>query len=424
MTYLYGDATPFPFRHNFIETLCAATDVCVALFRAELQVEDGRQKASALRANCERELKRLHQLGTSIEAAVQPLLPTSKSSAPSELTADRVRETAMNVIKQAQASVTARQSRAGDLIMSEQIGQDSFAAVARLLQAHSLPKTQWSLRWRGNHEGAEASSTMTVPFGLSATFTTPIAPDNQWARAVRVRDLSPKLVLRIPSQGKRDHKIRLNKLFMVDASLSKDEFLLRFADSARGGSGYRLVLGSDDHAFAVITPLNDKGEEAGAALTVPDSARKEVLSLGSRLETMLRKFRDERKIMQRASYRGGPVMETNEPARLAEAILGALAPTIRQMRLRSCVPGELILKRDLGDGRREELYVPRARILAKFAGLPLEQRRFFESIGLSGEPTQDFVTRSTEIAEGTPTDTIGAPPLPPIPNGKPSIFAA
>ena len=53
--------------------------------------------------------------------------------------------------------------------------------------------------------------------------------------------------------------------------------------------------------------------------------------------------------------------------------------------------GELVLKRDIGDGRREELFVPRATLAQKFSRLPPEYRRPFEHMGISAEETQPAI---------------------------------
>jgi hypothetical protein len=71
--------------------------------------------------------------------------------------------------------------------------------------------------------------------------------------------------------------------------------------------------------------------------------------------------------------------------------------------------GELILKRDIGDGRREELFVPRATLTAQFARLPNEYRRPFEDMGITNEETSPAI----QIAPPR-----SGPPAPP-PRGGP-----
>ena len=50
-----------------------------------------------------------------------------------------------------------------------------------------------------------------------------------------------------------------------------------------------------------------------------------------------------------------------------------------------------MLKRDIGDGRREELFVPRATLAAQFVRLPNEYRKPFEDMGISQEETQPAI---------------------------------
>ena len=72
-------------------------------------------------------------------------------------------------------------------------------------------------------------------------------------------------------------------------------------------------------------------------------------------------------------------------------VLAQLTPLARTIRERSRVHGELVLKRDLGGNRREELYVPRAQLSQHFAKLPPEYRKPFEEMGVTGEDTQPAI---------------------------------
>jgi hypothetical protein len=101
----------------------------------------------------------------------------------------------------------------------------------------------------------------------------------------------------------------------------------------------------------------------------------------------------------------------DHPSQIAEAILTAVAPLVREMRMRSRVPGELILKRDLGGDRREEIFVPRQALWNKMADLAPRHRQLFESIGISNEATTEFVTRvSPGSSRGRPRAPVGTGP--------------
>jgi hypothetical protein len=103
-----------------------------------------------------------------------------------------------------------------------------------------------------------------------------------------------------------------------------------------------------------------------------------------------------------------------EPRIVPMEVLQQLTPLARTIRERSRVSGELVLKKDMSGGRREELFVPRAQLAQQFSKLPMEYRKPFEDMGISSEDTQ-------------PAISIGSPMLrppakvPPAPPGSPTI---
>ena len=60
-----------------------------------------------------------------------------------------------------------------------------------------------------------------------------------------------------------------------------------------------------------------------------------------------------------------------------------------------------MLKRDIGGGRREELFVPRAQLSQHFAKLPEEYRKPFEDMGICGEDTQPAIAIPRPPARGS-----------------------
>jgi hypothetical protein len=95
---------------------------------------------------------------------------------------------------------------------------------------------------------------------------------------------------------------------------------------------------------------------------------------------------------------------------LAARIIEAIAPTIREIARHSLSPRELVLKRVLGDDRREEIFVARAELSAKVAPLPASARKVFAPLG---------VIDDVEASERGEKRT--APP--PVPPPRPSAEA-
>src|SRR5262249_59824274 len=83
--------------------------------------------------------------------------------------------------------------------------------------------------------------------------------------------------------------------------------------------------------------------------------------------------------------------DLDEPRIIPLDLLAQLTPLARTIREKSRMSGELILKRDIGDGRREELFVPRATLAQQFARLPAEYQRPFQDMGIPAEGTQPAI---------------------------------
>ena len=328
MGYLYGDATPFPFAHNFIETLGAAIDMCVALFRADVVAEDGRRRADEMKTQCQRELSKLSELSKALEGALRPAVGTGESI--SESTATRVCELAASTIKQSQLTLTARRDQAEQLTMSEQAGADSTAAVAMFFTSFEMPKTAWQIAWQWQNSGATATASFHTEFGLTATFSSSIAASHAWARPVRVGTLVPRLTLEIPTRGRkrkpRVHRLPLHRLHIVSATLTDKQFSVRVGKSATKPSpGYELVFRGDDQAFATVTPMDATGETTGPAITIPDTAAVAIESLADLVEAALNGFRDRRDCLRSAEYEGTRVGDLADPGALAQVMLMTLA---------------------------------------------------------------------------------------------------
>jgi hypothetical protein len=89
---------------------------------------------------------------------------------------------------------------------------------------------------------------------------------------------------------------------------------------------------------------------------------------------------------------------------------------ITEIARRSGAPGELVLRRDVAGGRREEMYVTYAELNDKISVLPPERRIAFDVLGLR-EPAQSpqSGTRPTRSAPALVTQVAAAASVvPPI----------
>ncbi len=433
--YRYGDATPFPFDDNFIDTIVAATEACVGLFLADMEAEERRRKVAAIRTRADEELKRLAVLGRAVNASIRPMLPAAKAERTSEATAQRIQQLTEGAVRQATIGVERRRDAAIRAAMGNDLADMVVEALAQLLLEHQLPKTRWLIRWV--YDAAQAAPAVVLralnpACDLTAEFTCALPDAHTWSGPVRVGELTPHLEIELqrdPSflRRKAVGSQRLHKYYIVEAEHSPERsaFELRRHHN-KPSEGFSVVMRQEDQALPRITRLAADGSKVGHTLTISGDSAVALDALWQQIEKGLHDLRRHRDTLVGGTFAECSLGVTEEPAELAEAVLGTIAPIVREMRLRSRVPGELILKRDTGDGRREELFVPRAQLEAKFAPLPERYQRVFESVGLSSEATTEFVGREFPLAvphgaetppprRRRPTPVHASPPPPPRP---------
>lgn len=400
MRYLYGDATPFPLEENFIETLSAATDACVALFQADLEMRDRQERAVAMRERAAEELGYLDGLSHAVETALAPMLPTDEALYAAQRTAGTISRSARAAIEQAREGV----ARERDAAIKSTIGSDLSnrvqKALADFLLMHQLPGTCWDISWSYDVESGQntLSLSSSAECGVQAAFTGSLPADERWSVPLRISDIDPLTHLAIQrnagwlSRLFKGSTERITGFYITQVEMRSGQARFRVHRQLKANAaGYEIRVRGASQGSPQVYPL---GSDETEPLPVYGDDAVNVTGLWNSIESELRALVRHRARMTRAFLRGQSLAELEEPGELAEVILMTLAPIVREMRLRSRVPGELVLKRDLGNGRREELFVPRQALESKFESLPHEQQRYFHAAGLGGEATVDFVHRT------------------------------
>lgn len=402
MTYLYGDATPFPLEENFLETLAAAADACVALFQIDGEVEDRRQQTAGIREHVSREIEHLEILSQVIDTALTPLLPDENPSYAAQRTARELAQGARTTIERARAMVLRDSEASVARVLGNDIGDRVVDALGAFLLRHQLPHTRWDIRWRYDLKSGRADLSMnnTTACQIAAAFTGQIPAGHRWASPVRLSDIDAQAQLSVPRHGSwlerllKGARESLTGFYITSVEIGAEG--ARFEvhrQLKRPTTGYLIQVRGPGLDMPIIHRLAPEGERDSQTGPIPVRGEDAggLMHLWSALESEMHTLRGLRARMVSASLGEVDVIHLEEPGEVAEVILTSLAPIVREMRLRSRVPGELVLKRDLGNGRREELFVPRSTLQEKFAALPYEQQLFFQSAGLGSEATVEFV---------------------------------
>ncbi|MEZ4359079.1 MAG: hypothetical protein R3B48_02790 [Kofleriaceae bacterium] len=381
--YRFGDGTAFPLEENFIDTLTQAVEACTRAFAPLAEIDARREKAVVAERESLREIERLAELESVVEAALGPFTSQGGQGGLAQATAHKI----VSATKQSVAAVRSQiEGRTRQMLADAEprnVADRVQAALATFFERAELPRTQWVLGWdcRGAAPRAEAVATCGR---LSASFNLDVS--GVWQQPIRndqfAQDVIVHLVRKRTFGKAKPTPLDLSKMLMVAIDHSAREVSLVIRESLKSSAGFRFVIGEDGVTFWNLGP---DGEQEPDSSGVADEDLPSLRRLAEGAIAQLAALR-ARRTARELRFGGEPVSNLPAPKVMPLDLLAQLAPLCRALRDRSPVAGELVLKRDIGDGRREELFVPRAALVSRFASLPPDYRRPFEEMGLGHEP--------------------------------------
>ncbi|MBK7538883.1 MAG: hypothetical protein IPI49_26660 [Myxococcales bacterium] len=381
--YRFGDGTAFPLEENFIDTLTQAVEACTQAFSLLAELDARRDKAQAAERDSQREVERLMDLDRVVAEALGPFMPGGGGSA------GLAQATAMKIIAATKQSVSAVrsqvESRARALLAEaapSTIADRVQASLAPFFERVELPGAKWVLSWEARSGPARAEATATSG-KLAATFSLDVA--GAWQAPIRNEQFASDVIVHLVRKrtfGKaKATPIDLGKMLMVGIEHTSREVVLWVRETPKSLAGFRFTIAEDGVTFCNV---GAGGEVESEVLAVADEDLPNLRRLTEAAVTQLAALRARRTVRE-LRFGAEPLVQLAEPKAFPLELLSQLTPLCRMLRDRSPVAGELVLKRDIGDGRREELFVPRAALAARFAPLPASYRRPFEDMGLGND---------------------------------------
>lgn len=417
MGMVYGDSTPFPYENNFIELIRDAVDCGVVLLEVQ-------QKITSLREDAKRaeEARKVDQAGLSTlsKSLKNALLGTaSLNSGRSIRVADRIYDAAQKILDEEKA-VIEKQAK-GEVARFygglRQAREKAFRALAAFLLRHELPQTQSHPRLHANERGYTGQVHIVTPFGVEAEFSLAIPAGHFWEKPRRVGDICAGTDVHIPqlsgwlSKRMEMQLVRLDKLFISDLSVEEKRVLLMVRKGPRAGSGYQIEMISSDNPAIRLRGIEEENPEAARPL--PDPSGEDFSRLYRLVDGIINSSRDlikHRQEMLSATFEGKSILEQGEPTAICTRLVHMLAPIVREIARRSGAPGELVLRRDLGEGRREEVYITKAELHEKILALPSSLTSIFDPLELSVGPRSPRAPAASgllRINATNPGDSIG-----------------
>ncbi|MBX3227461.1 MAG: hypothetical protein KIT84_13990 [Labilithrix sp.] len=399
MSFLFGDLSRAPFVTNFLEELRDALDFAGGIAAADQTIVTADVRREEARGRAEVELARLEALAWATIAAAEACDRGGADSASARLAA----ELGMLVNERrdvADAAVRTKLEEEIVVLDADVVAarEDYFPTLQDWLLVRAPPKAKqtWRVelipgakkdlhRYRAELGGES-------PIGLAWTLALAIAEDGIWAAPLRVSRLAEDLAIVTPQLTGLVKKEVKSKRQKVDrhwiTGVVDDGETMSIELRAEIGEPEGFTVTVDPSAIALVRTGRADDPTVGAFPVAPED-EPALRDLAAKVRELVRALPKQRLVS--ATFDGLPFDGTSAESqpKLVEVVarlVESLAPTVDDIASRSRSETELVLRRELDDGRREELFMPKARLREKFSGLDEAHQKLFAAVTRSLSP--------------------------------------
>jgi hypothetical protein len=424
MSYLFGDATPSQLQSNFIDFLRDALDFGVKVLTADEHLRQGVTRGGELSRGADVEITRLEALAGTVVDAVAPTIAAGTDSATGKC-AEAIAQSAANLtrgeIERVRANLATELGRIEALAQQER--GNCVLALQELILKHDLPEMTFDIKLE-QQDGTRYRARVhaRTSYGVEADIDVEIPASHQLAHVLRLDKIVDRLEVQAPESGgwlRKEVKLRpqrLDKEYVTELFLSSTDATLKLRTSADGsGAGFDVAVRGESPRVRMVRV----GEGELPPFDLADVDAGKMVHLREQLAGFCAELLTHRRALHDARVDGHPLRTLESPRQVVERLIEAMAPTVQEIAKRSLSPSELVLKRQLGDGRREEIFISKDSLKEKLAPLPPSLRALFAPLGLA-----DFTVASSAPASKPPSAPQPAaraaashtPPKPPRPS--------
>jgi hypothetical protein len=390
MARVYGDSTPFPHDIDYIHMLRDGVDCAVRLLAAQHSIRVAEERAEGVERGMRGELAELNALLERVQNATRgENLGIDSVVRASGQIGSAARTIVDGAVRDLEARTEAEVSQAAHVV--DKAREGSLGAIEQFLEQHTPPETRSCLSLTASPEQNAGHVTLHTPFGVSAVFGVAIGPSHVWARPRKVGDYTAHAEISMPKEAgwlsKRVEMapVRLERLFITDLTVAEGSGILRIRRGPGTGPGYEFRIDRDASVPVSVVPVRDDGTvEEQHPLVLADADQAVMRGIWQNVIGSVGDLTRERQRLVSGTFNGRPLLEIEAPRLLADALVGHMAPVVAEISRRSGAPGELVLRRTLSEGRREETYCTHAELLDKIMVLPPDLRVVFSALHLSG----------------------------------------
>lgn len=375
MVFLYGDGSPSPLALDYLGYLRRVMALAVEVVLAEDQLLGAARRRRALQARTRDLEARLEALQVTARRAVEGVA-RSPVDDPVTRCANHIESAIDDVVARAVADVRAQdEAAAADIAGRERTAHRAcLDAVETFVRDHDFPDASVELELAPAGAGHGVIARAMTPYHVASEVELDVRGSPFATAEVRAGSLMKT----------RLSEAKLDKLLVVRARCDARAIEARLRVSREpGADGFDVALDRSTGA-ARLTRIRRPGVPDAVDLGADDE--RAVAALATTIAGALDALAANRLRLRSVTLDDVPLDEHDRPSVLVDRVFAAIAPQVRTIVERSKVPGELSLRRDLGNGTREEIFVTHAALAELVAQVPVARRRHFDALGIPGLP--------------------------------------
>ena len=399
MKYLYGDSVACPFHSNFLAAFETFIDAATVAVKLDFEFAKIDEKTAAAAAARERALETVEGFHRKAMDALSRLIKDYNDPNTSEY-ARQVREHAEKVVEEARTNCDrARDQDAKTAgVEAEHKRKEVLTSVERFLKTELLETLGSTVTMRLTDGQNQLAAVLSNPADIITSYTLS-AKQAPWLAPVKVSTLVPGLELQVGVRkswitGSVNRSALNVEDFVIGGfEISEDSAEIRLRKRPDQPDALIFKLHREDDKLIADVHRTDSEDAEDASLDEDD--RRQLELLWQMLRTSVGEALRTRNRLVGIRVGDKDLLEGKRLLPLIEKVVGAIAPTVKEIVRRSPNPSELSIKLENDDGRREEIYVRKQSLVTKLEALDGPGREVFAPLGLL--PTEALTADDVDV---------------------------
>lgn len=403
MTYLYGDSTDSGLELNYIELLREFLDFAVQVMLSEHRIATARNGVDETKRNATAEIEKLKALGVEVGLTLEKARSGNPKSA-TEQSVQIIHKSTDDTLRRAAEGLKATVAKSEQALLAT-IGREragNAKLIEPLLLNHRLPDSESWVDIEIDAEGHAYTATVHgfSKQGLSWRFDSGIPAEHTFKEVIKIASIDPELTISLPEMSgfvRKSVKLkpyRVFPLYLTSLKHQGSEVIAQLRSNPALGDDTGLDIQLRPASPRVSITRLQKGEKSAPF----DAAGEDAAKLIDLLEGFSKKSRDlveKRSRLIDVRVDKQPLSSYAEPATLLTRLIQRIGPVVTKIAEHSLADTELVLKRVLANGRREEIFASKADMVSKISTVPAEARWVFIPLGLGNLETGDHDRQAT-----------------------------